>query len=297
MNEQLCNLPIEKLRRCPLQLRPVRKETVDYYMLRDSVKDVGIIQPLLVRPIEDWYEVVCGNNRFECASDLKHKEVKCVVREITDREVNRIQIIENANRIATNPIDYVRRLHKIVNTGEMSVEELAYHIHRHPDWVRNLLSLTCLSPAWKERLDNREIPIKLGVELAKLPIASQEQFLGLSAELPGRELLEAVRSAVRNSRTNNYSQRQSSEADIRPILRKYGVVIDEYLNHTNAATVLMRANAETALDGWNLAIEWMLCMDDPTVAERAARRMRAKNLEAKRNELRSLELKERRNHE
>lgn len=297
MSGHLRNLRTTELRRCPIQLRPVRKETLDYYMLRDSIRDVGILQPLLVRPIDDGYEVVAGNNRFECAVDLKMEEVPCVVRNLSDREVLRIQVVENSNRIQTNPVDYVRRLQKIIHTGEMSVEELAYAIHRHPDWVRNLLSLNCLTESWKQRLNDREVSIKVASELAKLPIHVQDEFLQLSAELPANEFLEVIRSAVRENRTSVIFDKRRRDAYVKPILRKWRTIIDEYLNHTNAATVLMRANAETALDGWNACLEFLLCMDEPTVAERVARRERAKNLEAKRNELRSLELKERKQHE
>lgn len=297
MSGHLCNLHIRDLRRCPIQLRPVRKETLDYYMLRDSIRDVGILMPLLVRPIEEWYEVVAGNNRFECATDLRMEEVPCVVRNISDREVLRIQVMENSNRIQTNPVDYVRRLQKIIHSGDMSVEELAFAIHRHPDWVRNLLSLNCLSEEWKDRLANREVSITAGVELAKLPIQDQDQFLQLSAGLPANEFLETVRACVREMRTQTAIERRSSDGTVGPIPRKWRTIIDEYLNNTNAATVLMRNNAETALDGWNSAVEWFLSMDEPTVAERVARRNRAKNLEARKNESRILELKEKQQNE
>lgn len=298
MNGRLCNLRLDRLRRCPIQLRTIRKETVDYYMLRDSIRDLGILQPILVRPAEDeWHEVVAGTNRFECAKDLRHEEVPCVVRELSDREVRRIQVVENSNRIVTNPIDYVRRLQQIVHDGDMSVEELAYSIHRHPDWVRRLLSLNFLSQECKLAVGEKRVSLTIGIELAKLPIQDQDELLGLSAELPANEFLELVRSRVREMRMQHFDKKRSRDAEVRPILRKYGVVIDEYLNHTNAATVLMRADAETALDGWNAALEWFLCMDEHTVAERVARRERAKNLEAKRDEIRNLELKARQQHE
>ena len=297
MGDKSCNLRLDQLRRCPIQLRPVRKETVDYYMLRDSIKDFGILQSLLVRPVQTWYEVVAGNNRFQCALDLRLKEVPCVVREISDQEVLRIQVVENSNQVQTDPVDYVRRLQKILNTSDMSIEELAYSVHRHPDWVRRLLSINLLSEDCKQALRERLISLTTGIQLAKLPIPKQDQLLELSAEYPAGEFLELVRSAVREMRTQHFAGRRSKDAEVRPILRKYRSVIDEYLNNTQAATVLMRYNAETALDGWRAAIEWFLCMDEETVAERVARRERAKNLEAKRDELRNLELKERQQNE
>jgi len=292
-NGQLRNLHIKDLCRCPIQLRPVRKETVDYYMLRDSIRDMGIIQPLLVRERDGRFEVVCGNNRYECATDLKLMEVPCVIREMTDREVLRVQVVENSNRILTNPIDYVRRLQKIINAGEMTVEELATHIHRHPDWVRRLLSLNCLSEKCKQSLDKNEISTTLGIELAKLPLHYQDELLKLSAELPASESLEMVRACVRDLRTG---KRQSREVEIGPILRKYRSIHNEYLTLTEAATMLMREGAVTALDGWIAHNKWVLCMDERTMAERVARRKRAENLEAKRTELRNLEMKERKSH-
>lgn len=293
-NGQLRNLHTRDLCRCPIQLRTVRKETVDYYMLRDSIRDVGIIQPLLVRPKDGRHEVVCGSHRLECAIDLRIEEVSCVIREMSDREVLRIQVVENSNRILTNPVDYVRRLQKIVNAGEMSVAELASYIHRHPDWVRRLLSLNCLSEKCKQSLDDEEISVTLAIELAKLPIRYQEELLHLSAELPASESLEMVRTCVREMRTG---KGRSREAEIGPILRKYRSIHDEYLNQTNAATMLMRAGAVTALDGWIAHSEWVLCMDAQMVEERVARRRRAEHLEAKRTELRNLEMKARKAHE
>jgi len=91
-------------------------------------------------------------------------------------------------------------------------------------------------------------------------------------------------------------KRQSNDDSIKPILRKYRSIHDEYLNQTNAATMLMRAGAKTALDGWIAHSEWVMCMDEQMVAERVARRTRAKDLEAKRTTLRNLEMKERKAH-
>lgn len=295
MNQHLRNLRVSELRRCPIQLRPVRKETVDYMMLKDSIRALGILQPLLVRPVNDGHEVVAGNNRFECAIDLRFEEVPCLIRELSDEQVEDLQVVENSNRVATNPIDYVRRLQKIVNRGDETVEELAFRIHRHPDWVRNLLSLNCLSPKCKQAIDNREFPLSIGIELAKLPLHKQDELLLFGFSLTSREFLEMIRSVVRRMRADGHLQRNNSVGEVGPWIKKWRVLLDEYINKTNAATVLMRANAEMALDGWEAAIEWVLSMDEKTVAERVARRDRAKNLKAKNNTSRILELKEKQN--
>lgn len=293
MSGHLCTLKLNDLCRCPIQLRPVRKETVKYYMLRDSIRDLGILQPLLVRPNGDKYEVVAGNHRLECARDLQLESLPCTIREMSDEEVLRIQEIENLNRIPTNAVDHVRRLQKIINTGEKSVEELAYEIHVHPDWVRRLLSLNCLSPEWKDRLAEGTTSITIGAEVAKLPLGKQIDLLTVVGDYSSKEFLELVRGVVRDHRTNKQRARHQYTEGVKPHARQWRTYEDEYLNHTNAATVLMRANAETALDGWVAAIEWFLSMDAASIEERTARKKRAENLADRKNEQRILELKER----
>lgn len=285
MHGHLRNIAIQDLCRCPIQLYPVRKETVDYYMLRDSIGDVGVLQPILVRPISGGHEVVCGVEEFECAKDLRFESVPCLIQDMSDSDVLRIQMIHEADR--AGQINCIRRLNRIMGSYD-TVEELAFAIHKHPDWVRRLLRLNNLSPNWKHA------NLKVATELALLPIHKQDEFLGLGDELPESEFVEVVRSYVREMRTVN---KQSSKTTLKPYPRKMGVLEDELENQTNAATVLMRADAQTALDGWNAAIAWVICMDDYTVAERVARSKRAQNLEARREQQRILELSLRRTYE
>lgn len=293
MNDRLESIPVTDLRRCPIQLRPVRKQTVEYYMLRDSIRDVGIIQPLLVRPSEEWYEVVCGNNRFECAQDLNLTEVPCVIREMSNEDVLRLQVIENSNQIETTPVDYIRRLQKIINLGIMTVEELAFHIHRHPDWVKKLLRLNCLSPKCKEALDKKRISIKLGAELAKLNLVDQDKLLELSENYSDSEFLEMIREVVRHGRDAYKKFKKDKGFEIQPIFRPIGIVIDELKNKTNAALMLERYGAKTAVQGWCAAIEWVLSLDRRTKLERCQRKQNSIALENRRNVLRDLEMKER----
>lgn len=293
MTETLKIIPIEQLKRCPIQLRPVKRETVEYYILRDSIKDVGILMPILVRLVNGMYEVVAGNHRFSCAEDLRFKEVPCLIRELTDEEVLRVQVIENANHIVTTPVDYIRRLQKIVHTGQMTIPELAHHIHKHPDWVKRLLSLNCLSAKAKELLDKKELSIKLGIELAKLDLSEQDALLDLYGTVDDSEFLELLRDQLRHKRTDRAKQRQQSNGGLKPHFRKMGIYTDEIENGTNAAMVLTRAGAETALDGWREAIKWVLQLDQESVSIRTARKNKTEELFRQVSEHRNREMKAR----
>jgi len=285
------NIKLDQLRRSPFQLRVVKKESLDYIVLRDSIRDLGILQSLLVRPVESGYEVIAGNHRYEVAKDLRLLEVPCIIRTLTDEEAIRAQVVENSNRIVTKPIDYCRRLQRIIHTGEMTIEELAFSIHRHVDWVSKLLSLNHLSKNAKKLLDKRQISCIISIELAKLPISEQDRLLSLKADLSKSQYLELVRSAVRNYREGGKHARLQRGYQLS--LRHYSAIKNEYLNRIEKATVLLQKGAQNTSDGWDAAFEWILQCDEASLRRRAVRTEQDKRRESRTSELRNLELKRR----
>jgi len=176
----------------------VLKNTLDYVTLRDSIKAVGILQPLLVRDNVEPFQVVDGGNRFECCLDLNIEEVPCLIDSMTDNEVLRDQLICNKKRIEAAPIEYVRRLWKILKVDQtMTVNELAHYVNQHPDWVKRILNLVNLSELGKKCLTKGKIGVKMGAELSKLPLQRQDSVLELMESLTKSELRELIRSEVR----------------------------------------------------------------------------------------------------
>ena len=95
------NIDIELIKPPRIQLRPVLKGTVDYHELMDSMKKDGVLQPILVRPIGDHYEVVEGNWRYHAAVDIGLREIPCLVKELTDADIEVIQLKTNSIRPET----------------------------------------------------------------------------------------------------------------------------------------------------------------------------------------------------
>ncbi|MBD1853184.1 ParB/RepB/Spo0J family partition protein [Cyanobacteria bacterium FACHB-502] len=73
--------------------------------LTQSVKEHGILEPLLVRPLEDGYELIAGERRYRAAKEVGLKEVPVVVREFNDRQALQVALIENLQRDDLNPVD------------------------------------------------------------------------------------------------------------------------------------------------------------------------------------------------
>ena len=191
---------------------------------------------------------------------------------MSDKEVDRFQVKENENRIETRPVDNVRRLQKIINTGRMTVEELAHDLGRHVDWVNRLLSLNHLSPNCKKALDKGEISCKLSIQLALLPLQWQDRLLSLNGDYPSHEYLEILRAEVREFRGGKKAIRGGRKRGIQPAFRSFREVKHEYLEPTEKATILTRRGATTGSQGWDACIQWVLSDDPETVAMRQQRK-------------------------
>ncbi len=292
-NYEYLDVDINKLRRCPIELRTVKKETLEYIQLKDSIKDVGLLNPLICRPSEEGYEVVCGFHRHEVALDLRLETVPIRFRPMTDSEVECIQMIENDCRVPTMTSDSIRRLQGMLNRGEKTINELAHSIHRHPNTLKKWLKLNFLSPKWKKLLDNGDLWCILAVELAKLPIEKQDNLLSLHSQYLAKEFLELLRQEVREFRGESRKERGRQKSGILPRYRQWGQVLNEYLNPTEKATVLTRCGANTASEGWDSHQEWTLCMDAETVAKSELLQQQKDSRIAKKIKLRNLEISRR----
>lgn len=286
-------IKIGKLRRCPIQLRTVEKETLKYIQLKDAIEDVGMMHPMVCRPspegVEEDFDVVAGHHRYEIALDLRLEIVPIRHRPMTDAEVERMQWIENHCRIPNMTSDSIRRLQRMLNRGEKTINELAHSIHKHPDTLKKWLKLNFLSINWKKILDNGNLSCILAIELSKLPIQKQDNLLSLHGKYLTREFLELIRQEVREYRGKSRDDRGQRKTGIIPRMRQWRQLLDEYLNPTEKATILTRYGAKTPSEGWDAHQQWMVSMDADTVARSELLQKQKITLIEKKTELRNLE--------
>ena len=106
-------LPIEQL--IPNESQPRRTFSRDELnSLASSIKETGIIQPILVRKNNDFYEIVAGERRWRAAQIAKIHEVPVMIKELTDEEVVKMSIIENIQRVDLNPIEEANSFHQLI---------------------------------------------------------------------------------------------------------------------------------------------------------------------------------------
>lgn len=112
--------------------------------LAHSIKQHGVIQPLVLRRIGERYQIVAGERRFRASKMAGLKKVPAVVKEFTEREVSEIAIIENLQREDLNPIESAKAIQSLIDNYELTQETVADRIGKSRSAVANTLRLLTL---------------------------------------------------------------------------------------------------------------------------------------------------------
>lgn len=141
--------------------------------LADSIKEHGIIQPLIVRPLGDKYEIIAGERRYKAASIAGLYNVPVIVLEKDDNESAELAIIENIQRKDLTPIEEAKSYQKLLNRG-LTQEEIAKKLGIAQPTVANKLRLLSLPDEVQEALLNTRISERHARALLKLENVSDQ---------------------------------------------------------------------------------------------------------------------------
>lgn len=124
----------------PLQPRKqfVREQLTE---LMESIREHGIIQPLIVRRVDGKLELIAGERRFRASRELGLKEVPVIVREAADKDVLEMALIENLQREDLNPIEEARAYERLSREFSMKQEEIAKRVGKNRATVANAIRL------------------------------------------------------------------------------------------------------------------------------------------------------------
>jgi ParB family chromosome partitioning protein len=142
-------VPLEELRPNPYQPRKhFNPEALQE--LVSSIKEHGIVQPIVVRKSIRGYEIVAGERRFRAAKEAGLSKVPVVVREFSDDRMMEIALIENLQREDLNPLEVAMAYQKLMTHFSLTQEELAARVGKSRPHVTNFLRLLQLPPEIQE---------------------------------------------------------------------------------------------------------------------------------------------------
>lgn len=125
--------------------------------LAESIRQHGILQPLLVAKRDGYYEIIAGERRWRAAKIAGLREVPVIVKNMTDREILEVSLIENIQREDLNPIEEAKAYEKLMKEFDLKQEELAEKVSKSRAAVANSIRLLKLSSAVQDMIVKGEL--------------------------------------------------------------------------------------------------------------------------------------------
>ena len=141
--------------------------------LADSIKQFGILQPLIVKKKKDYYEIIAGERRWRAAKIAGVKEVPIIVKEYSDQEIVEISLIENIQRENLNPIEEAMAFKRLLDEFNLKQDEVAERVSKSRTAVTNSMRLLKLSKKVQQMIIDDMI--STGHARALLAIDDEEQ--------------------------------------------------------------------------------------------------------------------------
>ena len=149
--------------------------------LADSIKQFGVLQPLIVQKRKDYYEIIAGERRWRAAKLAGVKEVPVIVKEYTDQEILEISLIENIQRENLNPIEEAMAFKKLINEFKLKQDEVAERVSKSRTAVTNSMRLLKLGEKVQQMIIDDMI--STGHARALLAIDDEEQQYLLATKI------------------------------------------------------------------------------------------------------------------
>jgi len=168
-------VPLERVRPCPFQ---PRKEFTQEALqeLADSIKEQGIIQPLIVRQKPDGFELIAGERRWRASQLAGLKEIPVIVREADDRAVLELALIENLQRENLNPIEEAQGYAELIGTFALRQEDVATKVGKSRTVVANALRLLKLPADVQAHLRDGRLSVGHAKVILGLPGSTEQQL-------------------------------------------------------------------------------------------------------------------------
>ena len=149
-------IPVDRIKRNPYQPRKrVDQEALE--QLAASVREHGVIQPILVVEVLDGYQLVAGERRLRAAQLAGLERIPAVVRQLADREQLELALVENLQRADLNPLEEATAFRQLIDEFGFTQEQLAVRLGRARSTLANTLRLLEMSDAVKEAVADGRI--------------------------------------------------------------------------------------------------------------------------------------------
>lgn len=208
--------------------------------LADSIKTLGIIQPITVRKTEgSKFEIISGERRFRAAKIAGLKSIPAYIRLADDQSMLEMALVENIQREELDPIEIALSYERLIDECQLTQEEMSGRVGKKRSTITNYLRLLKLQPLIQAGL--RDKMIAVGHARALINVASEDDQLNLYQEVIAKELsVRQVEDAAR--RLKEGTNKASPASRVKAPLEERYLKINEELKERLAADVELNRN-------------------------------------------------------
>lgn len=215
-NETVNQISISDIKANPYQPRKIFDEAA-LQELSESIKEHGILQPVVVRKNGKTFELVVGERRFRAAKLAKLKEIPAITKELTDQQMMELAILENLQREDLTPIEEAEAYQKLMEALNLTQEQLAFRLGKSRPHIANHVRLLALPKEVRQLISDKHLSMGHGRTL-----------LGLRSKKLIPETAERVVKDNLNVRQlENLVQRINEDVPRETIEKKKDIFIEE----------------------------------------------------------------------
>jgi len=215
------SIPIDDLNIRDIRItNPLRQDIGDVETLSKSIDQLGLLQPIIVRPLDGFFDLVAGHRRLEACKKLRWRKIPCHVVELSDKAAFEVSLTENLDRKTLDLLEEGRAFQKYVAmSGWGGLTELSKRIGLSPSYISKRIALLSLpEEVIDEILRNRKIP-SIAEELLTLDTESQLEVARAieNQDLSSRDVRKLVKTInlEKNKQSGGRSENLWSEQDDR----------------------------------------------------------------------------------
>lgn len=146
----------------------------DMKELSESIKSIGVLQPIVVRQTGDRYELVCGERRWRASILSEQETIPAIVRQLTDEESLDLAITENLQRKDVDPLEEATAFLQLIELRNYSIEMISDRFGKSVQYVAQRLKLVDLIESFRDLLNKEVIGVGHAIEISKLTTENQE---------------------------------------------------------------------------------------------------------------------------
>jgi ParB family transcriptional regulator, chromosome partitioning protein len=144
-----------------------------------SIREHGLIQPILIRPLSHGFEIVAGHRRYQACKSLRWRFIPCKIREMTNKQAFEIQLSENIQRKSMDPIEEAEAFRRyVIDFGWGGMSDLAKKIGKSEEYVSHRIQLLKLSEEIQKKITSNMLNVSKAIEISTIPIEKQSQIVG-----------------------------------------------------------------------------------------------------------------------